>query len=33
MPFIDRKSRLAMFGAVFYVVLAGSLAQLEPDLG
>ena len=30
MPFIDRKSRLAMFGAVFYVVLAGSLAFLGP---
>ena len=33
MPFIDRKSRLAMFGAVFYVVLAGSLAYMMSERG
>jgi hypothetical protein len=33
MPFINRKSRLAMFGAVFYVVLAGSLAYMMSERG
>ena len=33
MPLIDRKSRLAVFGAAFYVVFTGSLAYIASERG